>query len=70
MRNGVEKKDSQKGIFLVNQRYPFKMSLKELQFSYKLPHIFKQMENLNHKSDGVIFTKDNAPYVLNTNTNM
>ncbi|KAI8912423.1 mRNA capping enzyme alpha subunit and guanylyltransferase [Gorgonomyces haynaldii] len=48
------------------QRYPFKMSLKRLESSYNLPRVFEQMQTYKHKTDGIIFTAEMAPYEAGT----
>lgn len=42
------------------------MDLKKLELSYHLVQVFKHMESLNHKSDGIIFTSAVAPYSIGT----
>ena len=46
--------------------FPFKLTQKRLEFSFKLPKVFDQMEKAKHKTDGVIFTSAVAPYVFGT----
>ena len=48
------------------QRYGFKMTQKRLELAYNLPVVFEQMESYHHKTDGVIFTSESAPYMLGT----
>ncbi|KAG0307304.1 Dcp1p-Dcp2p decapping enzyme complex alpha subunit [Dissophora globulifera] len=50
---------------------PFKVSLKEMQLSYGIEKMFREViPNLKHGSDGLIFTSAIAPYVPSTNTKM
>lgn len=42
------------------------MSQKRLELAYNIPIVFEQMEGYKHKTDGVIFTAENAPYTLGT----
>lgn len=54
-------------MFLKHQhgvKYPYLIALKKLELSYGLERIFKQMDKLGHKSDGVIFTCSTAPVSL------
>lgn len=39
----------------------FSMGLKKLELSYGLAKLFEDMEKLQHKSDGIIFTSSIAP---------
>ncbi|KAF9170302.1 Dcp1p-Dcp2p decapping enzyme complex alpha subunit [Mortierella sp. AD010] len=50
---------------------PFKVSLKEMNLSYGIEKMFKEViPRLKHGSDGLIFTSSVAPYVLSTNSKM
>lgn len=46
--------------------FPFKLSLKNMQLSYKLPKVFESLKYLGHISDGLIFTCCETPYVFGT----
>ncbi|KAF9115237.1 Dcp1p-Dcp2p decapping enzyme complex alpha subunit [Mortierella sp. AM989] len=50
---------------------PFKVSLKEMNLSYGIEKMFKEViPRLKHGSDGLIFTSSVAPYLLSTNPKM
>lgn len=42
--------------------FPFKISMKHMDFSYQLVKVAKSLEKLPHLSDGLIFTPVKAPY--------
>lgn len=44
--------------------FPFKLSLKNMHFSYKIPKVFENLKYLGHISDGLIFTCRETPYVF------
>ncbi len=46
------------------------MTQKRLELSYNLPLVFEQMELYHHKTDGVIFTSEVAPYTIGTCSKM
>ncbi|KAF9954577.1 Dcp1p-Dcp2p decapping enzyme complex alpha subunit [Mortierella alpina] len=53
------------------QSQPFKVSLKEMQLSYGIERMFKEViPNLKHGNDGLIFTSSVAPYIPSTNVKM
>ncbi|KAG0197787.1 Dcp1p-Dcp2p decapping enzyme complex alpha subunit [Mortierella sp. GBA30] len=53
------------------QAQPFKVSLKEMQLSYGIERMFREViPNLKHGNDGLIFTSSVAPYVPSTNVKM
>lgn len=45
---------------------PFDIKFKNMELSYGIPVIFKNMKKLRHISDGLIFTSREAPYVFKT----
>lgn len=48
------------------ESFPFKLSLKNMHFSFKIPKVFDNLKNLGHISDGLIFTCRETPYVFGT----
>ncbi|KAI8601675.1 putative mRNA capping enzyme alpha subunit [Dissophora ornata] len=53
------------------QTQPFKVSLKEMNLSYGIEKVFREViPNLKHGNDGLIFTSSVAPYVPSTNIKM
>ncbi|ODQ82843.1 hypothetical protein BABINDRAFT_159340 [Babjeviella inositovora NRRL Y-12698] len=50
--------------------YPFKVTMKQLTTSSRIPKVFAQVPNLPHVSDGLIFTCDHAPYVSGTDNTL
>ncbi|KAH3903475.1 probable mRNA-capping enzyme subunit alpha [Saccharomycodes ludwigii] len=46
------------------QNFPFKLSMKQMMFSYDLVKVAKSLNNLPHVSDGLIFTPVLRPYVI------
>jgi len=48
------------------ERFPFKMTQKRVNFSYDMPTAFKSMAKANHKTDGLLFTSQDAPYTFGT----
>ncbi|CCE63367.1 hypothetical protein TPHA_0E02770 [Tetrapisispora phaffii CBS 4417] len=44
--------------------FPFKISMKQMNFSYDLVNVYKTLDKLPHLSDGLIFTPVNTPYVV------
>ncbi|KAL6939404.1 Dcp1p-Dcp2p decapping enzyme complex alpha subunit [Hanseniaspora osmophila] len=46
--------------------FPFKLSMKQMIFSYDIPKVVKMLPTLPHISDGLIFTPVNKPYVIGT----
>ena len=53
-----------------NPRYPktlpFEITQKRVETSYHLPLVVDTMKKYNHKTDGLMFTAESAPYVLGT----
>ena len=53
-----------------NPRYskslPFEITQKRVDASYHLPLVVDTMKKYRHKTDGLMFTAENAPYVLGT----
>ncbi|KAJ7940467.1 mRNA capping enzyme [Mycena leptocephala] len=45
-----------------NEDHPFDIRVKEIRFSYHAEQVFADMVNLQHGSDGLIYTCVNAPY--------
>jgi len=48
------------------ENFPFKLSMKNMHLSYKLPKVFESLKFLGHTSDGLIFTCCETPYVFGT----
>lgn len=46
--------------------FPFKLNVKPMHPSYKLPKLFDQLKYLGHISDGLIFTCCETPYIFGT----
>ncbi|KAH3663475.1 hypothetical protein WICMUC_005914 [Wickerhamomyces mucosus] len=46
------------------QSFPFKLNMKNMQPSYKLPGVVHNLKNLGHISDGLIFTCCETPYIF------
>ncbi|SCV01213.1 LAMI_0G10044g1_1 [Lachancea mirantina] len=44
------------------ETFPFKISMKHMNFSYDLMKVVNSLESLPHVSDGLIFTPVNTPY--------
>eukprot|EP00842_Homolaphlyctis_polyrhiza_P006277 jgi/Hompol1/6650/HPOL_005042-RA len=47
-------------------QYPFRITQKRLELSYKLHKVYSQIQAARHKTDGLIFTSAVAPYTLGT----
>ncbi|KAK7020482.1 mRNA-capping enzyme subunit alpha [Favolaschia claudopus] len=54
----------------VTQNHPFDIRVKPIQFSYAAEMVFGEMVNLQHGSDGLIYTCVNAPYIPATDSNI
>ncbi|KAF7294804.1 mRNA-capping enzyme subunit alpha [Mycena indigotica] len=54
----------------VVKTHPFDIRVKEIRMSYHAEQVFADMPNLQHGSDGLIYTCVNAPYTPATDTNM
>ncbi|KAJ6589319.1 mRNA capping enzyme [Mycena capillaripes] len=52
-----------------SQTLPFDISVKKMQYSYYAELVFADMANLQHRSDGLIYTCVNAPYTPATDSN-
>jgi mRNA guanylyltransferase len=48
------------------ESFPFKLNLKNMQMSYKLPKVLDSLKFLGHVSDGLIFTCCETPYMFGT----
>lgn len=48
------------------EKFPFKLSMKNMTESYKIPKVLDNLGNLGHVSDGLIFTCCDTPYMFGT----
>lgn len=46
--------------------FPFQMTQKRVEFSYEMGAVFEKMKKYGHKTDGLMFTSEEAPYTLGT----
>ncbi|KAJ7063434.1 mRNA capping enzyme, catalytic domain-containing protein [Mycena amicta] len=54
----------------VVKNHPFDIEVKEIKSSYNAEQVFAGMPNLQHGSDGLIYTCVNAPYTPGTDSNI
>ncbi|KAJ7782641.1 mRNA capping enzyme, catalytic domain-containing protein [Mycena metata] len=54
----------------VTATHPFDIRVKKVEFSYSVQQVFVDMANLQHESDGLIYTCVNAPYTPATDDNI
>ncbi|KAJ7775028.1 mRNA capping enzyme, catalytic domain-containing protein [Mycena metata] len=54
----------------VTKTHPFDIRVKKVEFSYSAQQVFADMANLQHGSDGLIYTCVNAPYTPATDDNI
>ncbi|KAF7305060.1 mRNA-capping enzyme subunit alpha [Mycena kentingensis (nom. inval.)] len=52
------------------ESHPFDIQVKEIRLSYHAEQVFADMPNLQHGSDGLIYTCVNAPYTPGTDQNI